>query len=127
MQTRPECELNGNDTTKTVTMQPKYDDGRAKEYYCDITSMLDKESSLTKDIQSRLYRHYVLADDWSMANRQLAIRVPGRTYGGITIDDHMVIRDIVMDNPEGLSGKRPYPRELLEKLRQFIGYQLRFE
>lgn len=112
---------------QTITMQPKYSDGRAEEYYCDITRMLDDESSLTKGTHCPFYKHYILADSWSRANRQLAIRIPGRTYGGISVNEDMTITGIVMDNPEGTSGKRPYPEELIAKLQEFVGRQLRFD
>lgn len=79
---------------------------------------------MTRDSSSRLYRHYVLFDEFSIREKRLAIRLPGRTWGGIGIDGDMVITDVAMDEKGFGSNTEPYPERLLEDIRQFVGRRI---
>lgn len=111
---------------QTLELRRKYPDGSCSEYYCELTEMLDRDSSMTRNSPSRLYRHYVLFDEFSIKERRLAIRLPGRTWGGIGIDADMVITDIVMDETGFGTNTRPYPEDLLRDIQQFVGCRLTF-
>lgn len=96
---------------QTLELRRKYPGGSCNEYYCELTEMLDRGSSMTRDSSSRLYRHYVLFDEFSIREKRLAIRLPGRTWGGIGIDSDMVITDVAMDEKGFGSNTEPLPRK----------------
>lgn len=113
-----------------IQMQHKYPAREGlpqREYYCDITRMLDRESNLTKATHCEYYKHYILADDLSLEMKEIAIRLPGRTYGGIYLDENNRILSIKLDNRPGNSGKTPYPDDIDEKLKPYIGSTLQFD
>lgn len=110
----------------TLELKRKYDEGTCREFYCALTEMLDKGSSMTKGLAGGIYKHYVLVDDWSLNERRLAIRLPGRTWGGIGIDADMVVTDIVMDETGFETNTRPYSEDLLRNIQQFVGCRLTF-
>lgn len=109
---------------QTLELRRKYPDGSCSEYYCELTEMLDRDSSMTRNSSSRLYRHYVLFDEFSIKEGRLAIRLPGRTWGGIGIDGDMMITDVTMDEKGFGSNTEPYPERLLGDIRQFVGRRI---
>ena len=64
------------------------------EYCCELTRELDKLAKLPTD---SLFHHYILADDYCIKHKNLAIRVPGGTVGGIVINDDNIITKIAID------------------------------
>lgn len=93
-----------------------------KEYYCDITKLLDNCSRLPK---SKHFKNYVYdtRDLWD--KKTLAIRIPGRTVGSIEIDEKSVIKNISIDDV--LIGEDNwYVENVNDKLKKFIGMKVVF-
>ena len=91
--------------------------GYSKEYRSDLTRELDKISCISNRQYCSMFRHYILADEWCMKNKCLAIRVPGRTVGSIWIDDNNKILKISID----LSASLNYPDNVNEIMEKYIG------
>ena len=94
-----------------------------KEYYCDITKLLDDYSGLKKTLNH--FRNYICdtRDLWD--NKTLAIRVPGRTVGGIYFDNNYKITNVKIDNML-IGDDNWYPKNINDVLKQFIGKKIVF-
>lgn len=107
-----------------LTMKQK--NGYAKnEVTCAITELLDDSCSLTK--ASPHFRHYILADTVSLREpvthhgricRCLPIRRPGRTMGGIWLDEKDRIIDIIVETDSS------YADDTVPALNQFAAAHL---
>lgn len=86
-------------------------------YSCALTEELDRLCGIDKKDFTR-FRHYLLADKWCLDRNCLAIRVPGGTVGGVTIDENKVITDIKIDTNYVI---KTYPDDVNEKVRKYIG------
>lgn len=106
-----------------IKLLPKYENKPEimKEYFCSITELLD-EAIQVPNISGR-YRHYILADDYCTERNCLAVRVPGRTMGGIWVKKDGCITRIVMDNDtQPMFGKQhPYSERILSQLQTHVG------
>lgn len=90
------------------------------EYLCELTKELDELVGLEK--YHTYIRHYVFADDWAFEQRCLPIRMPGRTTGGVWIDDNNVITRAEVDLDGCVIGK--YPDDVNEKLYKYVGEKI---
>ena len=88
------------------------------EFFCDITSELDILAGIVGYADAHIMRHYVLANDYTIKNRILAIRIPGGTVGGIWIDDNNTITKIVVDEKCIV---KTYPPNINVMLEKYIG------
>lgn len=88
------------------------------DYTCELTLELDKLSGLDKKEYYDFMHHYILADDWCLIQKCLAIRVPGGTVGGIIIDADNKIVSIEIDRNYVV---RTYPENLDEIMQKYIG------
>lgn len=89
-----------------------------KEYRCSLTREFDKMSGILEEEHYRLYHHYILADEYCMNNKCLAIRIPGGTVGGIWINDNNVIIDIIIDRNYVV---KTYPENVNDLMKKYIG------
>lgn len=89
----------------------------SKEYRSDLTRELDKISCISSRQYCNMFHHYILANEWCMKNKCLAIRVPGRTVGGIWIDDNNKILKISID----LNSNMNYPDNVNEIMEKYVG------
>ena len=99
------------------------DNGFKHEYTCDLTEELDSLAKLTDREHYDWYHHYILADDWCINKKCLAIRIPGGTLGGIWIDDNNVITKIVVDTDYVV---KTYPKNVNELIQKFVGEVIEF-
>lgn len=90
------------------------------EYFCDITSELDKLASINSDT---LRKHYILADNYCINKKCLAIRIPGGTLGGIWFDDNDVIKKIKVDTNYVI---KSYTGNVNEQIQKFVGQKIEF-
>ena len=90
------------------------------EYFCDLTKELDDLAELGK--YHTYMRHYVYADNWAFERKCLPIRMPGRTTGGIWIDDDNVITKVEVDLDGCVIGKYLY--DVNEKLQKYVGEKI---
>lgn len=90
------------------------------EYFCDITSELDKLASINSDA---LRKHYVLADNYCLNKKCLAIRIPGGTLGGIWFDDNNIVTKIKVDTDYVV---KSYPIDVNEQIQKFVGQKIEF-
>ena len=67
-------------------------------YRCELTTELDRLRGWSEQKTYHHTYHYIVADEWCKSRQCLAIRVPGRTVGGIWIDNKNVITKIVIDD-----------------------------
>ena len=91
--------------------------GFSKQYRSNLTRELDELSCISSKHYSDLFHHYILANKWCLDNRCLAIRVPGRTVGGIWIDDNNKILKISID----INSNMNYPDNVNEMMEKYIG------
>lgn len=91
-----------------------------EEYYCNITSELDKAAGF--DICKR-YKHYILADGYGKNNGFYAIRVPGGTLGAIYFDNNNLITKITIDTNYVV---KTYPSDVLDQLQKYVGQKIEF-
>lgn len=89
------------------------------DYRCDLTRELDSLAKLSEKEHYRSFYHYILADDWCKEKKCLAIRVPGRTVGGVWIDDNNIITKIVIDSS--------YPSNINDSIQKFVGEVIEYE
>lgn len=89
-----------------------------KEYRCDLTRELDIISGISKKNRYGMFHHYILADDWCINQKYLAIRVPGGTVGSIHFDENNVIIKIVIDTDYVV---KTYPTNVNELIQKFVG------
>lgn len=79
---------------------PKYKNENTDEYYCELTTDLDKLAGLDKEEWYSEFdscrKHYVVIDALKEKNI-IAIRIPGGTLGGIYYDNNNVITNIKID------------------------------
>ena len=88
-----------------------------KEYYCDFTKELDDFCGCA--VKFARYKHYIL-DTRDLWENYLAIRVPGRTVGGIKIDSNKLIIGIELSN-ELIGENKLYPQNVGDMLKKYIG------
>ena len=88
------------------------------EYYCEITTELDKLAGL--DFNGHL-KHYVLCDYKDCC---LPIRIPGGTLGSIEYDENKVITKIHVCTDYVV---KTYPDNVNEQLQKFIGQKIEIE
>ena len=89
-----------------------------EEYMCDLTKELDNISNISKKHYYDMFHHYILADDWCKNQKCLVIRVPGRTIGGVWIDDDNVITKVAVEvNYRVIT----YPSNVSELMQKYIG------
>lgn len=88
------------------------------EYRCDLTRELDELANLSKEYYYGCFYHYILADKWCKDERCLALRVPGGTVGGITVDDNNVITKIVIDTDYVV---KTYPSNVNDLMQKYVG------
>lgn len=91
------------------------------EFYSNLTEELDEALN---DASFNGSRHYVLANEYCLKNRCLAIRFPGMTVGNIQFDENNIIRSIVVD-PWPITGR--YPENINTQLQKYIGKQIQFD
>ena len=77
---------------------------KMNEYYCEITTQLDKLAGLDPDGH---WKHYVLYD---YEDGCLPIRIPGGTLGSIHVCTDYVVKT--------------YPDDVNEQLQKFIGQKI---
>lgn len=87
------------------------------QYVCKLTKKLDSLTGIDKGGYYNFFHHYILADDWCIRERCLAIRVPGRTVGGIWIDNNNIITDVKICE----DCIKTYPDSINEIIKMFIG------
>lgn len=104
---------------KLVNKYPnsKYSD--MGEYFCDITSELDKLAEI--DSNGR-WRHYVL-NNYANDEHCLPIRIPGGTLGGIWFDDNNIITKVKVDTDYVV---KSYPIDVNEQIQKFVGQKIEF-
>lgn len=93
---------------------------RHKEYYCDLTRLLDELCGYTM-INPR-YKHYI-CDTRDLWDSCLAIRVPGRSTGSIEVDPNNVITKISFLN-EMVGDVKQYPPYVYGEVEKYIGITL---
>lgn len=94
------------------------------EFYCDITRFLDEQIGSEPDSvwKHYIYRHYIYhSEELCKKKKCLAIRVPGRTIGGIWLDNNYVIEKIEVDTDYVVKN---YPENINELLQKFIGEKI---
>lgn len=89
-----------------------------KEYRCELTKELDDVSDISKQHHYNMFHHYILADEWCINQKCLAIRVPGGTVGGIHFDNNSTIIKIVIDIGYVI---KTYPVNVNELIQKFVG------
>lgn len=102
-----------------VKLEKKYshNDG---EYYCDLTRMLDELCGYT--VRHPRYKHYI-CDTRDLWDRCLAIRVPGRTVGSITINENNSIESIAFLS-DLVGDLKQYPSNIYQKIELYLGITL---
>lgn len=88
---------------------------KMNEYYCEITTELDKFAGLDPN---RHWKHYVLCD---YKDGCLPIRIPGGTLGSIEYDENKVITKIHVCTDYVV---KTYPDDVNEQLQKFIGQKI---
>lgn len=84
------------------------------EYYCDITSELDRLA----EINPNSYRkHYVLGN---YKDGCLPIRIPGGTVGSVEYNENKVITKIHVCTDYIVS----YPSDVNERIQRFVGQKI---
>lgn len=68
--------------------------GLMEEYFCDLTRDLDTLAGIKPESH---IKHYILADDYAIKEKILAIRIPGGTVGALYFDDNNTITNIIID------------------------------
>lgn len=87
---------------------------RMDGYICEITEELDQLSG--RDQMDLCWRHYIY--EFTTNERILAIRVPGGTVGGISLDDKGHITKIAIDTNYVV---KTYPDDVEARVRKYIG------
>lgn len=87
------------------------------QFYCDITKELDLLTGIQTNRNDGFFRHYILFDEWCLKERCLAIRLPGRTVGGVWITDDNVIYKIAVDNYDG-----EYDKDINDAMQKYLGH-----
>ena len=112
---------------KLVNKYPNSKYSKIGEYFCDITSELDKLAGINSD---NIWKHYILVDKYCinekcLANcvneKCLAIRIPSGTLGGIWFDDNNIITKIEVDTNYVV---KTYPDDVNEQIQKFVGQKI---
>lgn len=91
------------------------------EFWCELSMELDNLCGI-HSYQTRFSRHYVYVDKVYLKENILVIRVPGRSMGGIYLDDSNKIIDIKIDRESNLI---LYPENIEELLKdKFLGVEV---
>jgi hypothetical protein len=88
---------------------------KMNEYYCEITTELDKLAGLDPNGH---WKHYVLCD---YEDGCLPIRIPGGTLGSIEYDENSVITKIHVCTDYVV---KTYPDDVNEQLQKFVGQKI---
>lgn len=88
------------------------------EFRCALTKELDSLSKIDASKHYDLFHHYILVDNIGVEEKCLAIRVPGRTVGGIWIDENNIITKIQVDTNYVV---KTYPSNINELIQKFVG------
>lgn len=99
----------------------KYQDSKysaMEEYFCELTSELDRLSNINPN---SFRKHYILASNSCRKNRCLAIRVPGGTLGNLEYDDNDIITKVFVDTNYVV---KTYPDDVNEQVQKFIGQKI---
>lgn len=88
---------------------------KMNEYYCGITTELDKLAGLDPN---GYWKHYVLCD---CEDDCLPIRIPGGTLGSIEYDENKIITKIHVCTDYVV---KTYPDDVNEQLQKFIGQKI---
>ena len=94
-----------------------------KQYLCRLTDELDEYRH--NFALSRLIKNYIY-DVRDVFDNTFAIRMPGRTYGGIMVDDDMKIVKCWIDEDQTGENK-PYMDGVNEMLLKYIGEKLELQ
>lgn len=88
------------------------------EYYCDVTSELDRLAGLDSNC---CWKHYILADKFNKKERCLAIRIPGGTLGDLEYDENNIITRIYACTDYVV---KTYPDDVNAQLQKFVGQKI---
>lgn len=88
---------------------------KMNEYYCEITSELDRLAGLNPNGH---WKHYVLYD---YKDNCLPIRIPGGTLGSIECDKNKVITKIHVCTDYVV---KTYPSDVNEQIQKLIGQKI---
>ena len=103
----------------------KYDTWLSRnEYFSEITDELDSLAGINVEKSFYHFGHYILADNTCIRNKVLAIRIPGRTVGGIWIDDDNIITKIFVDTEYII---KTYPSDVNKQIGKFVGKTIEFK
>lgn len=110
-----------------MKLEAKSKFGNREEYHCEITEELDKLCGFDTDKDS-LFRNYLL-DTRDVWDNCFAIRIPGRTTGGVYLDENNIITSCVVDKELCGNAKKPYhyPSDTNEILKKYIGVKIELE
>jgi len=96
----------------------------------EYNAMCEYYSNLTEELDAAIitgytggFRHYVLANDYCLKNKCLAIRVYGTTVGNIRFDDGNVIQNIVIDSDPVIGC---YTKDVNIQLQKYVGQKMIF-
>ncbi len=95
-----------------------------KEYYCEITKMLDED--LCQENRPKWYRNYIYDTRDIFDNNTLVIRFPGMTTGYIRFDDNNIITECKIEEYTLKDKWCHYVGDVNEKFKQFVGRQIVF-
>lgn len=102
-----------------------------KHYVCDITIELDRLSGLDKLTKEEYYysHHYALSDEFYRKRKCMAIRLPGRTVGGLYYDDDFKITEIEIYTDYDYIARiyKLHTDNVNEELQKFIGTKIEIE
>lgn len=85
-------------------------------YVCDLTRELDKLAGINEE-RDWIY-HYLMADPYSLKNKEFPLRVPGGTIGGVWLDEENRIKEISIDTGYVV---KTYPANVNEIVQKYIG------
>lgn len=94
-----------------------------KTYYCSLTEELDKCAEFNAK-KCPYYKHYLLDYRNIDGFYNFPIRVPGRTIGGVWVDNHNVITNIKIDRSYAV---KTYSNELDAIIEKYIGKKIELE
>lgn len=102
-----------------MKLEKKYNQNNG-EYYCELTRELDELCGYAAT--NPRYKHYIY-DTRDLWDNELAIRVPGKTTGGIQVDKNNAITRIAFGI--GLSeDTKQYPDDIYREMEKYIGVAL---
>ena len=95
----------------------------SEEYVCELTEELDRLAGIHQSEDNDWFYHYLYVYKQAITDRNIPIRVPGGTIGGIKLDEDFSITKIVIDTDYVI---RTYPADVNEQVKRFIGQKLEF-